>query len=312
MRPVQMVLISARPPALGQTLRHVARFMPWISEAVVACPGRLMDEMEREARAVPVRLLSDEAVTGSSPEELAAMEHAPRNMVLLEGLIGSDVVAPTFVMSDDDYRPMIPIDASFFGDDDRHRLYFSYDLERWVSEGTSFDDAQLATRDALVSLGLPLRSYAAHMPQVIDRDLWRASAAVAGDVTTAAVCQWSFYGNWAPAQDPGRFLDPQPYETLCWPQWPGQWRRDVVPPRYSFENHHPEMYGDTSLFTGLPTEPVDEPESLRDTKVSRWHDAERHIERLEFHRVPGNPWTTSTLRRIYHGGRRLLRRLTRR
>ncbi len=298
---MQIVLLSTRPHVLAETWAHIRHFMPWADRALVIAPARVAPAF---ALSGDVTVLTDEDLTGFSSLELAAMDHMTRNFTIRGALGVHDSVDDEFVMCDDDARPLKPVDPSFFRRDGRDRCFYFYDLDAWPGDDTPFDAGQHNVRELLAYLGYERLAYGSHMPQLIRKAYLAEAWALARRLTHhAALCEWALYFNVARALHPDDFCDPEPFRTLCWPQYPGEWAWWVRPPEYVFENFYPELYRPGHLFDGIPTAlDPDAAERHSVEKVLRWSSFGRRVERLEFPRDIVNPWTgTSSARRAAFG-----------
>ena len=253
---------------------------------------------------------------GLASGALAALDHVRRNVTLRRALIeaADTPVDDVFLLSDDDYRPLRPVDESFFTADGIDVGYFSYELGEWPGFETDFDQAQHVTHDALAFLGLPHLAYGAHMPQLMRRELWVEAFELFATVSTEAmVDEWALYFNVAQHLHPERFAAARPFETMCWPQYGAEWPWWVRPARWTFENFYDDLYLPGHLFDGLPTSlDVDNATRTNFEKISRWTEFARAAERLEF--PPGiyNPWTkNSPLRKAYFAALRPARKALR-
>ncbi len=287
---MQIVYLSARPSLLAETLGHVAHFAPVFDDVIVVAPQRLADEFPEG-----VTVLTDETLTGHSASTLSAMAHTSRNYLLRSRLVHHEAVDPVFVMSDDDSRPLVPLTRDdFITADGRHRRRWFHSMAGWHHRATEFDESILHTRILLMQMGFadPV-SYACHMPQVIDRDLYRAvGERFAPWAERYALEEWSTYFIVAAAIDPERFADPEPFATLGWPQFPGEWTHEITPARYLYENHHPALHASGGLYDGLPSSC--DPASVDETtieKLIRWHRLELAVLALDFPDDVDQPWT---------------------
>jgi hypothetical protein len=142
------------------------------------------------------------------------------------------------------------------------------------------------------------------MPQLIRKGLLAEAWARAAELTDHRdLCEWSLYANVGRALHPELFCDPQPFTTLCWPQYPGEWPWWVRPTEFVFENHHPELYAPGGLFEGLPTG-LDPDRVERDNveKIFRWSALGRRVAQLDVPSDMTNPWTKgSSTRRAAFG-----------
>ncbi|MFM7069959.1 MAG: hypothetical protein ACKOYM_10940 [Actinomycetes bacterium] len=292
---MQIAYLSNRPTLLAETLGHVGHFMPWVSEAVVLAPAArhqlLLDSLPPSAP--PVTLIDEaELLTADETAQLGTA-HAAHNAVLRRALIERGPLDATFLQSDDDYRPLKPIDPTFFVDADGRMVpYAFYDLALWRKDETSFDRAQHATYLALQYLGAGQLAYAAHMPQVIRRDLALGAYEAATALTDSTeFCEWTLPIGYGQHTDPDAFTAPRPFVTMCWPRLPHEWPFWVRPRELAFENHYPDLYEPGQLFDGIPTAlDPDHAERHSFEKMSRWYRFDLDAGRLNFPEDITNPW----------------------
>jgi hypothetical protein len=294
---MQLVILSNRPAVVAETTAHLRHFLPWLDRVAIVAPAATHAALEAAFVAgAGVELIADEELGGG----LAGLDHMERNFTLRGGLAHHPSIDDVFLMADDDHRPLKPVDESFFRDGDRHRGYFFYDLDEWPGRSTPFDDGQHQVRELLGYLGYEHLAYASHMPQIIRKDVLAETWALAARLTDSrSLCEWALYFNAGRGLHPELFCDPEPFRTMCWPQYANEWPWWVRPPEYVFENFYPELYEPRHLFAGLPTE-LDPSRVERDAveKILRWSEMGRRTAHLDFPDDIANPWTKdSTLRK---------------
>lgn len=247
---MQIVYISNRPEVFSVTLQHVALFMPFVEQAVVCVPDSLEGAFKSIVSSLDVNVVLESSVLFNDDlSDFSAMDHQRRNYLLRGQLVRSDSVAPHFIMSDDDARPLKPIALDTFIKGDRYRRYFFYDLASWFNNQTEFDAGQIATCAVLDYENFEHLSYASHMPQVIDKAMFvDAQDFFSGYAKNHPLCEWSTYFNYAPHIFPEKFHPPEPFKTLCWPEHPLAWRLLVEPQSYVFENYTPSIYENLGVF----------------------------------------------------------------
>lgn len=247
----QIVYLSARADNLLRTLEYVEAYMPFIRRALVLCPEATAAELKaRYAGRLGLSCVPDGALLGGRP---LPRDHATRNFLLRCLAMQRPELDEEFVMSDDDYRPLEPIDPSFFIRDGRYQAYAFYDLDEWfdnVAVPTSYDMQMLHTRAFLKRAGYPTLQYASHMPQVIRKAWYRELLAAHPGIEETDCDEWSTYFNYAVQAHPLAF-DVRPYETLGWPDAESSWDMTVFPPRYAFENYYDALYDEGGPFFGM-------------------------------------------------------------
>lgn len=291
---MQITYLSNRPAVLAETLGHVAHFMPWVTEAVVLAPDAVHTEItDRTADGGPTLTLVGESELLSTEERsLLGAPHAAHNAVLRRALLARGPLEDRVLQSDDDYRPLKAVPETFFVEDGRMVVYAYYDLALWRRDETSFDRAQHATYLALQYLGADHLSFAAHMPQVVDRALAVAAWDAAARLTDSTeFCEWTLPIGVGRLEAPELFAEPRPFATMCWPRLPHEWPFWVRPEELAFENFYPDLYAPGQLFDGLPTA-LDPEHAERHAfeKMRRWYRFDLDAGRLEFPEDVVNPW----------------------
>lgn len=247
----QMVVLTARDDAIGETLKYVDRYMPFIEEVVLCCPDFAAEKMKASySGRMHIRVLTDSQVLQG--RELPG-DHGRRNFMLRCMAMQSDELDEVFIMSDDDYRPLRMIDEGQFVTEDYYRAYYFYNLDEWcgsITDRTSFDEQQYRARDFLHEHHYPTRQYASHQPQVIDRDIYREMIAQHPGIEEMGLCEWDSYFNYAQYKYPQLFRS-EPYITMNWPAADSDWRKTVYPSEYVFENYYEHLYREENIFDGL-------------------------------------------------------------
>jgi len=277
---VQIVYLSARPAVLAGTISSVRAHLSFIDSILIVVPERFRADVADFGTVV---IADEELLQGKTHTD-----HQARNFALRSALTLSNAVADVFLMSDDDSRPLADLDETIFVRDGRYRRYTFGWLDDWVHRSTSFDEGQQATRQVLGLYGFPRHSYASHMPQVIDKELFREVATTLSlPAELHPLCEWSTYFNVAPALHPRRFHDPEPYVTLGWPENLASWQPLVEPGAFLFENHFPEHYFTDAVFRGI--DPEDHSLDTAIEKVVRWRHYELEVLAGERAPIMGGP-----------------------
>ena len=250
----QMVVLSARVKNMHDTMKYIDAFMPFIEEVVICCPDDVAKDMREGYHGrLDVKILTDDDVLAGRalPED-----HATRNPFLRCLAMRNDVIDDVFIMSDDDYRPLETIDKSVFVDDCGYKGYYFYFIDEWLGscgEYTSFDVAERKTADFLRQHGLPLRQYASHMPQIIDKDVYIEMIDKFPGIETMGLGEWDVYFNYLQAMYP-QIFEARETVSMCWPGAGTDWRVTIKPKKYLFENFYAELYRKGRIFSGFSTE----------------------------------------------------------
>ena len=265
---MQIVYISNRPAIFAETLGHVALFMEFIDQVLVCVPDHQRTEFESIQAKHPISVLSEsEILRESELAELPDLDHQRRNYLLRTRLVRSDSVNDQFIMSDDDARPLKPIPIETFIRNGRYRRYFFYDLAHWNNNQTEFDAGQIATYAVLNHENLPHLSYASHMPQVINKNMFVEAVDFFNEYQkNQPLCEWSTYFNYATSRHSEKFHDEETYMTLCWPEHPLAWKLYLSPDRQFFENYTPSLYKNDRVFAHLSPNTVGTSKSEQEHK----------------------------------------------
>ena len=251
---MQIVYLSNRPTFLNATLEQVDLFMPFIDKVVVICPQEISNEFHAPRRLTLDFVFEGDIFEGSAYKPLK--DHQSLNYFLRSKAIKQGLIEDRFIMSDDDARPIRPVSESFFLPKGKYANYFFYDLSEWHYHMTAFDKGQQNTYALLKYHGLSTLSYAAHMPQIIDKRIYREAFEVFNKYSIKnPICEWTSYFNYAVSHYGDKFSEPKVYKTLCWPKLPGNWPLYVIPDNFYFENHYPDLYSKNGIFYGLPESP---------------------------------------------------------
>jgi len=249
---MQIIYISNRPEILNTTLHQVSLFMPFVDEVLVLSPAKQHAKIQCPS-SLRLTLLADDLFEDVFSDPTLRNNHVFRNYLLRVKLFQREEVAEEFIMSDDDYRPIRPIEADYFKKDGKYRSFYFYELADWTANATEFDKGQQATYVLLNYFQFPTLCFASHMPQMINKQLFQEAAAFfAPHARTYPVCEWTSYFNYQHKKHQELFHDPEPYQTLAWPELPLIWPYYVKPSRYTFENFYPTLYEAGSIFSELP------------------------------------------------------------
>lgn len=277
----QMAVLTARNDDLLRTLPYLEANMPFIERLLVICPQRNIAELQEKWNG-RLRLdffTDEELLAGESLPE----DHTTRNFYLRCLLMQKAPLDDVFIMTDDDYRPLVPVEQTFFLRSGRYQAYYCYDLREWRgTQGayTSYDRSMFRTRDFLTAQHLPTLQYSSHQPQIIDRKLYLEMLEEYPDIMMQGLDEWSSYFNRSIAKYPSRFAARR-YCSACWPGSVSDWPLWCEPESLIFENFYDALYEDHRVFAGLSKE-YDAKSHTADSaeKIRRW-SAELSKQRAE-------------------------------
>lgn len=266
----QLVVLTARNDDILATLPYLEKYMSFITEMVVCCPDRNVDELKKAYKGrFELKFLTDSEVLNGA--ELPA-DHQTRNFFLRCLILKQDIIDDVFIMTDDDYRPLREITIRDFIDNNRYKAYYCYDLNEWdgtYGNPTSFDTGMKKSTNWLSENGYPTMMYASHQPQIIDKTIFNELTAKYPDIITSGVDEWSTYFNYGVGTYPDKF-NVVPYISMCWPGAKTDWDLYVVPPEFAFENHYSVLYEKGQIFDGFSDTFEDEVQEQTLEKIRKY------------------------------------------
>ncbi|MCQ2417358.1 MAG: glycosyltransferase family 4 protein [Oscillospiraceae bacterium] len=267
----QMVVLTARNEDLLRSLPYYDYCMPFIQRLLVCCPERNVRELQEKWQGrIQLDFFTDEQLLegDSLPED-----HVRRNFFLRSKLMKKAPLDDVFIMTDDDYRPLMPITQEFFLKDRRCQAYYFYDLTEWKgtqSAYTSFDLGMFRMRDFLVKHRLPTLQYSSHQPQVIVRKYFLEMMEEFPDLISIGPDEWNIYFNWCIAKHTTDFST-QRYCCIGWPGAISDWQLWCQPRSLIFENFYESLYEKGHIFEGLSTTFCADTFTMESAeKIARW------------------------------------------
>ena len=266
----QIYMLTARPQETIETLAYIEKYIPFIDKVLLGMPETATVQVNREYDGnLQIEFLTDEELLQGAP---LPEDHLTRNFLLRCLAMKSEKLDDVFIMYDDDYHPLVEIKREDFIRENRYIGYYFYDLRYWggtMYRPTSFDRAMNRTLEFLQKNALPTLQFSAHIPQVVDKRIFREILTMYPGIELKGYCEWSIYFNYAMSKYPGCFIK-EKYKSLCWPGLTTDWKLLCLPEEYLFENFYQELYQNHDL-QGLPTKMV--PQSSRSImkKVLRKH-----------------------------------------
>lgn len=247
----QMVYLTARSEAIGDTLKYVDAFMPFIKKVLLCCPDSVRDNMLNcYSGRLEVNVLTDSQIMGG---ETIPKDHQLRNTLLRIKSFGLDLVDDVFLMSDDDYRPLKNIDVTTYINDGKYNAYYFYDLTMWKGDNnnyTSYDKGIFRTRDYLLKNGYPTKQYSSHMPQIINKNIYLEMVDSFPGIEKEGLDEWTIYFNYLTCNYP-QLVDNKLFMTVNWPEQVDDWDLMEYPKEYLFENYYSNLYDEGQIFEGF-------------------------------------------------------------
>jgi len=252
---MQLFYISNRPKILNGTLELVDMCMPFIHEVLVVMPKENIPEQSNNYSFNLKYIPEDQLLDTSQTKDL---DHSSLNYLIRTQVIREyEGLDDEFIMSDDDFRPLVQMTASEFKSDNKYRSYYFYELNAWKHVTTDFDICLLNSKNNLSQSEMPTLAYASHMPQIINKEIFIESADFFRQAAKEmSLCEWTTYFNYAQAKYPDLFHEAEPYANICWPDYPNIWPEYVTPQKAKFENFYEHLYNKGDLFGGIDEIPT--------------------------------------------------------
>lgn len=249
----QMVILSARENDLLETLPFIEAFMPFIKELIICCPDEMIEKVKCSYNGkLAINFLSDsDVLAGNSLPE----DHQKRNFYLRCLAINSNILDDVFIMGDDDNRPLFTIEEEVYIKNGKYQAYYFSELRQWKGteeNKTSYDIGIGRTYEFLKEKKYPCLQYSSHMPQIIDKRIFKDMLQRYPDIINMGFDEWSIYFNYGMFHYTNLF-EPISYITISWPAATTDWDLKVYPKKFLFENFYPELYNERAIFEGFST-----------------------------------------------------------
>lgn len=268
----QMVVLTARNEDLIETLPYIEKFMPFIKELVLCTPPWNVEEFKKLYHGrLKVKFLTDDVILNGRK---LPKDHSTRNFFLRCLMMENDETDDVFIMSDDDYRPLVPVDKNIFINNGKYIGYYCYDIKQWqgrYGSYTSYDICHFKTRKFLEKNNYPTLQYSSHQPQIIDKRIYREILQKYKGIESKGYDEWSIYFNIASTLYPDKFKI-EKYITLGWPGTLPSWDLYTIPQPFIFENFYANLYTPRAIFGGLSTSLNDNTEKENQEKMRIFND----------------------------------------
>ena len=195
---LQLVVLGDHPARLRRVVAAWGERADLVSEIVVVAPPRALAGLRRVQTAVPVTPIDRSLIPAARGWD---------DPTLPAGLTELDAIDDVFVLLDQTHLPSGEITRdTFVTDTGRMTAYHLQELTRWTRREDDLDDRQRTTASVLGPRGFELLGYAAHRPQVVDKELLREAVEwVVSEGGSSAIGGWSAYLNHAVTTHPSLF-----------------------------------------------------------------------------------------------------------
>ncbi len=266
----QLVCLTARNDDMLNTLPYIEEFMPFITEMVLCCPDKNVEELKTRYKGrLELKFLTDSEILG---ENKLPDDHSTRNFFLRCLAMKKDMFDDVFIMTDDDYRPLREVTQENFIKDGKYLAYYCYDLKEWqgtYGNPTSFDNCMRKSRIFLEENNYPSLMYSSHQMQVIDKRIFNEMTEKYPDIISQGLCEWCTYFNYGIGTYPEIFCA-VPYVSMGWPGARSDWDLYVYPTDFLFENHYDVLYQEGKVFSGLRDDFHENCEAENQIKIMRY------------------------------------------
>lgn len=247
----QLVCLTARNDDMLATLPFIEAFMPFITEMVLCCPDKNVEELKARYKGrLELKFLTDSQILNGKP---LPEDHSTRNYFLRCLAMRNPIIDDVFIMTDDDYRPLRTLTMEDFVEDGAYKAFYCYDLNEWrgtYNNPTSFDTCMRKSRRFLKDNGYPTMMYSSHQMQMIDKRIFNEMTSKFPGIISTGCCEWCTYFNYGVGTYPDMFRT-VPYVTMGWPGVRSDWDVFVQPKEFLFENHYEFLYRPGQVFDGL-------------------------------------------------------------
>ncbi|MHC1772670.1 MAG: glycosyltransferase family 4 protein [Flexilinea sp.] len=243
----QIVIISERVEVLLDTIGFIENFMPFISEIVICSSQEKGNEVIREYRGRCKIIILYDRVNGEEKISTIGISEKGNKKYLF---LSDERIDEEFILSIDNYRPLMPLSDETFVHDGRYQAYYCGDFfaSESLSDVSFFTDLQTKTTAFLNQYDYPSLNYDSYMPQVINKSWFLKMISDHVEIINDGLCIWSTYFDYSVHNHPQDF-NVVPYQTLNWEFGPADFESSVRPKKYIFENFNKALYEEGQPFS---------------------------------------------------------------
>lgn len=284
---MQLIFITNRVSDIVQTIPHFEFYFDFLTRITIFTPEECVSEIQTSLPKCEVidenKLLSKKKyVYFNQLKSKHQRNHTKINYLLRSCLAESDFVDNEFIMADDDSRPLTPISIEFFKKNGVYNAYFMCTILQYISYISNINDTNYRNipfyeihydmNDLFKKLNLPSLMYASHMPQIINKEIFKKSVIYFSDFShTHTMDEWSTYFNYGSHFFSEKF-NIKLYETMCWPHLNFEF---TLPNNYSFELLYQNdtivsTYSNGSIFSDISPAFSSDQDRKNAIKISRY------------------------------------------
>jgi glycosyltransferase involved in cell wall biosynthesis len=235
---MQFIFISIDFENMVDTIKEIDRHIDFVKEYIIVTRKDMINQFKSLSSKHHITIVDENEILKEFSKEFSKRDHQSKNWLLRASLLNLDNLDDTFIMLDDDNRPLKKIEIDHFIKDGKYNAYYYYDLLDWNCFQTEYDLGQHNTKVVLDIDGYELLSYSSHKPQIIDKKIFKKVIEKYFEMgLNQAIDEWSIYFNYAISNYPHLFNKIK-YDTLNWPAQPSNWKQVYIPSEYNFENFY--------------------------------------------------------------------------
>ena len=232
----QIVIRSERIEILIETISFIEHFLPFISEIVIY-------SSKENGKKIMQQYLGKLKIILLTGEENIFSKNISGDYYENFSFLSDDRIDNEFILSEEVYRPLIPLVEEYYIQNGKYRAYYCGDFfaGELLSNNSFLNDRQTKTTLFLKKNNYPSLNYDSHMPQVINKSWFLDMIRENQEIMEDGLCEWSTYFNYSVHNHPNAF-SVLTYQTLNWEFGPNDIESFVRPQKYYFENFCEELY----------------------------------------------------------------------
>lgn len=240
---MQLVIISNRPHILKDTCERFNYYMSFISEILVFVKDDRVHEFKNICKSIKnLKIISENYLLDdlnisklTEYNSFPFKNHVKINYLLRKKISYCDLVEKNFIMADDDFRPIKKIKKDFFlSDENKYSAFFTSSLPVWLkysnvnfkkineTDKKEYHPCLISSIDEFIllkSLNFPTFMFASHMPQIINKELFKESVEFFEKYESKFILEeWNTYFNYILHYHRDK-VNLKLFETINWPSY---------------------------------------------------------------------------------------------
>ncbi len=234
---IQVVLISNEIKKLKKVIQATDKYIDFVGEYIIIATGEKITEIKSIASKKKITVIDENEILQNYSKGFSQRNLAQKKWLLTISILNIKILAEEFIVLDDGNLPLTEIGKEYFvSSEGRYNAYYFYDLLKWNSRKSEYDNKQQNLTKVLSVKKYELLAYSSRAPQIINKMLFSEMVDEFFEIgLESPMDEWSAYFNYSISKYPYLF-NKKIFSTLHWPIMPTDWTLLYAPEEYLFEN----------------------------------------------------------------------------